>query len=92
MNQTRPIRRRPQFWSLCFARLHARPDWLESWLIGWGLLLTWGAFAFFIAPGPVAIAAQATFFVGLFPWIMLPLAGAIGPGRCQAIPVAVSPR
>ncbi len=77
-------RPRPQIWSLCFARLSAQPDWLESWLIGWGMLLTWGAFAFLVAPAAIAVPAQATFFAGLFPWILLPVVAALGKGRCTA--------
>ncbi|MFM9937330.1 MAG: hypothetical protein ACKVOL_14155 [Novosphingobium sp.] len=84
MNTTNATRRRPQIWSLCFARLHAKPDWLESWLIGWGLLLTWGTFAFLIAPASIAVPSQTVFFAGLFPWIMLPVVTAFGRGRCAA--------
>jgi hypothetical protein len=85
MKSARIIRRnRPQIWSLCFSRLNARPDWLETWLIGWGLLLTWGAFAFAVVPASIAFPAQAVFFVGLFPWILLPVVAATGPGKCAA--------
>jgi hypothetical protein len=94
MNKThatpRKGRARPQSWSLCFARLRAQPDWLASWLIGWGLLLTWGAFAFFVAPASIAFPSQAVFFVGLFPWILLPLTAAVVPGRCEQLPDAAS--
>ena len=83
-NSRDPARNRPQAWRLCFTRLRAQPDWLESWLIGWGLLLAWGTFAFLIAPPIIVIPAQATFFTGLFPWILLPLVGAMGRGRCGA--------
>ena len=80
----KPQRARAQAWHLCFERLQTRPQWLESWLLGWALLLAWGAFAFFVFPAAVAVAAQAVFFAGLFPWILLPLAAAAGPGRCSA--------
>jgi hypothetical protein len=68
---------------LCFERLRARPDWLESWLIGWALLLAWGAFAFLVVPaGLTATVAQAVFFAGLFPWILLPVVAASGSKPC----------
>jgi hypothetical protein len=76
--------RRRQVWSLCFDRLRARPDWMQSWLIGWGLLMVWGGFAFLVVPASIAIPAQATFFAGLFPWILLPVVAAMGRGRCTA--------
>jgi hypothetical protein len=88
MNDTpstsKPQRARAQAWHLCFERLQARPEWLESWLLGWALLLAWGAFAFLVFPPVAAVPAQAVFFAGLFPWILLPLVAAAAQGRCEA--------
>ena len=68
---------------LCFERLSAKPEWLESWLLGWALLLAWGAFAFLVIPAsPTSTAAQTVFFAGLFPWILLPVVQASGSKPC----------
>lgn len=82
MKLARTDRPRPVTLHLCFERLNARPEWLESWLLGWALLLAWGAFAFFIFPPAAAVPAQAVFFAGLFPWILLPLVQAAGSKPC----------
>lgn len=82
MNRTRSPQRRLPALHVCFERLRARPDWLESWLIGWALLLVWGAFAFLVVPAQIALPAQAVFFIGLFPWILLPVVQAAGTKPC----------
>jgi ABC-type Co2+ transport system permease subunit len=88
MNLSRPhgprARSRPLALHLCFAQLHSRTDWLQPWFAGWVALFVWAAFAFLAAPAPIAIAAQATFFAGLFLWILLPVAVAAGRERCAA--------
>jgi hypothetical protein len=80
----RRARSRPLAVHLCFAQLHTRSDWLRLWLAGWAALISWAAFAFLAAPASIAIAAQATFFAGLFPWILLPIAAAAGR-ECRAL-------
>ena len=69
---------------VCFHRLHLRPGWLRTWLSGWAILLAWSAYAFLAAPNGIAIAAQAVFFLALFPWILLPVASALGRTPCPA--------
>ena len=67
---------------LCFdCLLRERPRWLERYVVGWYLLLLYGAASFATLDGRQGYWAQATFFLLLFPWIVWPLVAALRTGK-----------
>ena len=70
---------------LCFDCLLARPKWLERYVLGWYLLLTYGAGAFILPEGSSALIAQAIFFAVVFPWIVWPVIAAVRPQRQPSV-------
>lgn len=67
---------------LCFdCLLRERPRWLERYVVGWYVLLLYGAAAFATLNGKQGYWAQATFFLVLFPWIVWPLVAALRTGK-----------
>lgn len=69
---------------LCFDCLLARTGWLERYMLGWYLLMLYGGVAFLALDRPVSIAAQAAFFLALFPLILWPVIAALRPVRSIA--------
>lgn len=67
---------------ICFGcLLSERPRWLERYLLGWYLLLLYGAASFLLLEGYTGWIAQSVFFAITFPWIIFPLIAATRPER-----------